>query len=541
MAKKKEPGKFTVITRLEPGLNQEIIDAFDMECHAFNAAKILTFHRIRKLSVEGKTFSTKEQSAWNTCLQKKFHILKRTANSIIYEARTVWNMKEEASKTALQQDRAKRDSLVKEIRELEKEKAERREILEGRKPLKRTKKETDEKYAARTAQRHKETAIAQRNTRSKLVSKKKALDRCKTRIKKQEETIASGNYKICFGTKKLQSQDLEAFRAHRDHQMSFTGSRDENCQNGIFMLSYSKSRNQFDIRMRRDFYEKPRTEKTPVRKDTGNEGRPTREDEAFAYAHGRVHFSYGKKQIINALRNRSGALSYRIIKEDGEYYLYCIFDWKEEGRSKSAPSLNGRLAQDRKIKDVAKKLAAKNAAALGVDINKGFLSVSAANSQGALIHTFDMDYRFREGSKTKSDLEYLISRIVCLALMLDVPVVIEDINLSAKKWRSRKRSNRALNRMLHSFAYKMYIDLMEAACFRNGVKLVKVNPAWTSETARRKYCVPMKLCVHNGAAWMIARRGLKFYTPLPKKLSKEEKETQFRHKSRKENTGALPE
>ena len=44
--------------------------------------------------------------------------------------------------------------------------------------------------------------------------------------------------------------------------------------------------------------------------------------------------------------------------------------------------------------------------------------------------------------------------------------------------------------------------------FRNKVDVIKVNPAWTSWIAKNKFCNRMKLNIHIGASFVIARRGI---------------------------------
>ena len=61
--------------------------------------------------------------------------------------------------------------------------------------------------------------------------------------------------------------------------------------------------------------------------------------------------------------------------------------------------------------------------------------------------------------------------------------------------------------MLHSLAYRQFTDIIESAAYRNKVTLTKVNPAWTSWLAKKLYCPTMKLNVHVGASYVIARRG----------------------------------
>ena len=61
--------------------------------------------------------------------------------------------------------------------------------------------------------------------------------------------------------------------------------------------------------------------------------------------------------------------------------------------------------------------------------------------------------------------------------------------------------------MIHSLAYRQFMDTMENTAYRQLVHLVKVNPAWTSWLAKQIYCPTMKLNIHVGASYVIARRG----------------------------------
>lgn len=63
------------------------------------------------------------------------------------------------------------------------------------------------------------------------------------------------------------------------------------------------------------------------------------------------------------------------------------------------------------------------------------------------------------------------------------------------------------NNMLHSLAYRKFTNIIENVCYRNCIWLRKVNPAWTSWIAQQKYCPKMKLNIHTGASFVIARRG----------------------------------
>ena len=63
-------------------------------------------------------------------------------------------------------------------------------------------------------------------------------------------------------------------------------------------------------------------------------------------------------------------------------------------------------------------------------------------------------------------------------------------------------------RMLSSFAYKQTIQYLKAAAFRAGVDVIQVNPAYTSTIGAVNYAARLGISIHQGAAIVVARRGL---------------------------------
>ena len=61
--------------------------------------------------------------------------------------------------------------------------------------------------------------------------------------------------------------------------------------------------------------------------------------------------------------------------------------------------------------------------------------------------------------------------------------------------------------MINAFNYLRYKKSFENCCFRRDVNLIKVNPAYTSKIAKQKYRDRKKLIIHQGAAYVIARKG----------------------------------
>ena len=146
-----------------------------------------------------------------------------------------------------------------------------------------------------------------------------------------------------------------------------------------------------------------------------------------------------------------------------------------------------------------------------IKFNKGFLAVSETNKYGHLVKTEKMDYRFGSGSKTENDLLTVINKLIKIAMSTGKDLTIEDLNFlktKSKTMKGKSEKGKQYNKMLHSLAYRKFTDRTEQICNRRNVGLIKVNPAWTSWIAKNKYCDEMKLNIHNGAAFVIARRGM---------------------------------
>lgn len=118
-----------------------------------------------------------------------------------------------------------------------------------------------------------------------------------------------------------------------------------------------------------------------------------------------------------------------------------------------------------------------------------------------------MPYRFKLGGKTKTDLQNISNYVTRLALKTGKDVCIEDLDFKVKKSKTESKYGKKYNDMIHSLAYRQFSDVIENSTYRSKVNLIKVNPAWTSWLAKQIYCPTMKLNIHVGASYVIARRG----------------------------------
>jgi len=169
----------------------------------------------------------------------------------------------------------------------------------------------------------------------------------------------------------------------------------------------------------------------------------------------------------------------------------------------------------------------------GIDFNKGFISVTETDKQGNMIQTYNLDYRFGSGNKTKNDLEIVIGKVVKEALEKGKDVVVEKLDFKVKKSEIISKKNKKYNEMLSSLPYRMYGSIVKSKCAKNKVYLHQVNPAWTSYIGNIKYVTPRKMNIHTAASFVIARRGMNLIDSIGKKKMKLKRKKRKKYEKRK--------
>ena len=167
--------------------------------------------------------------------------------------------------------------------------------------------------------------------------------------------------------------------------------------------------------------------------------------------------------------------------------MYCTFEIQRDESSFVTRSSNG---------------------VIGLDFNKGFVTITETNQYGHMIDTDLIRYRFKKGNTTQTDLELIANKVKERALAKGKDIVIENLNFKDTKAKTVSKKGKKYNELLHSLAYGKFVAIIESVCYRNSIWLRKVNPAWTSWIAQQKYCPKMKLNIHSGASYVIARRGM---------------------------------
>lgn len=432
--------KFTIVTQLHTSLNKDLIDYIDLTLPSYANAVRESFHFIKN----SKSFN---KSHYNSYLQQKHKITSRTANSIISDAQGRLNALIELKRYEQKQLKLKISNLENNI------------------IPKLVQKRDNNSNLLNCG--NKVSLIKQRNLRLKIVSKKNKLNCLKQKLSNITYQIENKKLKLCFGTKDLLKRNYQKFKERRDSQLSFVGCKSETGCNQQLQLIFNPKNNQFKIKLRKDFGFKKLKGKDKI-------------------VEGQVYFRNHKNKIISILRNKNSLLTYKIIKNNNRFYLYCTFEIQLEKEDYLTRSSYGTI---------------------GLDFNKGFITLSETNNYGDLIDMDIFRYRFRSGKKTKTDLQKIANEVVQLSREKGKDLCIENLNFTKTKSKTDSKIGRQYNQMIHSLAYSQFINLIENSAFKNSVKIIKVNPAWTSWLAKKLYCPTMKLNIHIGAAYVIARRG----------------------------------
>lgn len=374
--------KFTVFTQLHEENNADMIEYFDDRRERYAKIVRKTFHAVKNSDIFN-------ESSYNTYLQNEYGITRRTASSIISDAKS-------------------RLGALKGLKVFEKKQLEQKiEYLETEVLPKLILKR--DSYIAQLKANPKGSPVRLRNIRRKIVAKKNKLNKLKQKLNNVTYQIESGRLKLCFGTQYLLKRDYKSFVAQRDSQMSFVGSKSEFAQNQMFQLRYNPKNNQFDIKLRKDF----------------DGYKNANKDDKYVY--GRVYFRHHKSELISILRQGYSPLSYKIIKKRDRFYLYCTFEIHVDDDAFLTRSSYGTI---------------------GLDFNKGFVTLSETNEYGHLLRTQVLPYRFKAGSKTTTDLQKLVNEVVDIALQTGKDICIENLDFKKKKAKTESRQGPKYNEML---------------------------------------------------------------------------------------------
>lgn len=286
------------------------------------------------------------------------------------------------------------------------------------------------------------------------------------KLNKVNQLIANGlKLHLTFGTKYLLKNDKRKFLTKRNNQVVYIGDKNETCGNQQFQISFNSKYNRFDYKLRLE------------NQWVSGSGK-------YIFGSFVLKNKEAKTDILKTLsKKKSNPLTYRIIKRDDSLYLQIMYR---------------REATD---------LTRYNHGVLGVDFNKGFISVSEISLDGKLQSLTRYNYLHRgKATKTKTSMLALVSQLVTQAVSLGKDIVIEDlVSLDSNK-KQEKSTSKDYNRMINSLKFGLFKRCLLSKATKEGVSIHTVNPYNTSKIAKASYTDGMKLNVHDAASYVIARR-----------------------------------
>ena len=383
----------------------------------------------------------------NKLLQERFSVTSRTASSAIYEVEEMISSALALIPFSIEKLETRIDNKIKLI---EKKKKEMAKIHASRK--------TNTKRL--------------RKLKIHIYNIYNSINKIRQKIENLERQLNKKKPNICMVTKKLAKNDIKAFKQHRDSQINYIGRACEKQGNTNFQLQYVKKGNFFAMKVRRDF----------------GKWKDDRSSERFAY--GKCHFKYGGRQLRDAMRDNASPVTVSVIRRDNRYYLFVTVAVSYESSS---------------------IVTRKDHGTIGIDFNKGFINICETDEKGNIVSIEKMRYPFGKAGTTNAGLANVISKVSNKAVETGKSIVAENLSFERKKRKAKKAvtpTEKERMRMLHSLPYSRYAQILENITFNRKIELIKVNPAYTSGTAEQKFCNRMKLNIHNGAAYVIARKGM---------------------------------
>ena len=439
---------FTVTTelKLNKEYNQLVGKYISDYIELFNKIQRLTFHRIKNYYIKNGKITQEDKNIIYAQLKEEFNLTTRAIDAIMS------NM-------------LGRYEAIKELKKFEQKSLERK-ISTLEKELTRLKDERTLQRINLNNNLKDFNFVKYKNLKIKIYWKENRLNTKKQKLKNLKNEIESSKYKVCFGTKKLLQKDYKEFVKKRDSEIYFLGrAREKSCNNN-FQVEYSSKTNQFYFRIRKEI-------------DLDND--------KFVYGQFYFNNKIYTNLLKNLLRTKESALTYRIKVKDNKVLLQIIYNFEHN-------------------KDLC--ITRNSYGVVGVDFNKGFVSVSETDKYGNLINTFNIDYQYSKGNETTNDFQYIATRLKDYCLNTGKDLVIEKLDFTKKKDDLISKKGKKYNEMLSTLAYSKFDTIITSKCAKNRIFLNKVNPAWTSWIAKQKYCPKMKLNVHSGASYVIARRGM---------------------------------
>ena len=207
---------------------------------------------------------------------------------------------------------------------------------------------------------------------------------------------------------------------------------------------------------------------------------------------GKVNGINYRELFLNHLQ-KDEAYQVEIIKKNGKYYCHITFEY---------PEVKTKFTNQEGI--------------IGIDTNPdGFALTYIDNHGNYKGHWYlkQNELLYARSNRRTNLCGELVKEVLQIAKANNCGVAIEDL-----KFKDDKDVHSKFARIKHHFIYSELLEILEGACYREGIELIKVKPQYTSIIGLYKYCHQYGMTIHNGAAMVIGRRNYKFNEKIPRIL-----------------------
>lgn len=313
----------------------------------------------------------------------------------------------------------------------------------------------------------------------RLKARARSLSLRKEHLEAKLKTIDDREYSVCFGTKKL------------------FGKRDHYPDHGTWLASWRKHRSSCMMASGRS---DARQGNFRVRYDSG------RQLLTYAAQDGRLVtmpccFPYGQELVeasVNTSRKERKAVAWRFTVTGGSILVQCIVNAAMPVRENGC-FLTGCVS---------------------FDTNYDNLSVTDIDGSGNILShkVIGFDLEGKSSGESGQVLSNALEEIFRMAAGRHKPVAMEDLGIKERK---RMYGSKSTNRKLSRFSYSAVTKLADSKSRKFGIHVEKVDPAYTSQSGKVKYCRKYGISAHEAAAAAIGRRAMGFTEKLPAFLKQE--------------------
>lgn len=212
-----------------------------------------------------------------------------------------------------------------------------------------------------------------------------------------------------------------------------------------------------------------------------------------------LRFAYGYNQIHAALiaageRKQCDAVTWRFVRDSKGWRAFV-----------SITETHGLRCGDVAL------------GALAVDVNADCLAVSVADRNGnpVAFRRINTPVIGASAEQRKAIYGDTAKVIVDTAFARSVPIVVERLDFKKKKSELETSTNPRHARMLSGLAYAQALAMIRSRAARIGVRVIEINPAYTSLIGDIKFAGRYGVSVHLSAALAIARRGMGLSERVP--------------------------